>query len=306
VATSLSSVLVQHGLGAGVGVARLDGRMVDLEPSASDLANLLMRMTDLEWPTTEEERLFFFASLGLHDVESPRPDDTVVCAERRWFASDLSDAVSGTATMFRGEFLGLAVFAYNEPVENGPLTRAGYTAVRDHVNQRLGLPVEEWGTATEPACLWAARLADAGHVLLPAVAERDHGRPRPRRPVRGLRRGGRHIGGLISASLDMTRPRVTSAASTCRRPTVVRSTHKPTGYRCTTSGTPRGPPGRTATQILLSLNRVRRLRGLASLAPAASAAGSAGSTGRPRAVAHSERRHSAVIRQEWNQPKSGL
>jgi hypothetical protein len=128
--------------------------MVDLEPAAADLASLLVRMTELEWPTTEEERLVFFAGLGLHDVESPRPDDSVVGAERRWFASDLSNAVSGTATMFRGEFLGLAVFAYDEPVENGELARAGYAAVRDHVSRRLGLPLEEWGTATEPACLW--------------------------------------------------------------------------------------------------------------------------------------------------------
>lgn len=128
--------------------------MVDLEPSASDLVDLLVRMTELDWPTTEEERLAFFDDLGLHDVESPRPDVRVPDAERRWFATDLTSSLSGTATTFRGQFLGLAVFAYNEPVENGELARAGYAAVRDGVSQRLGLPVEEWGTPTEPACLW--------------------------------------------------------------------------------------------------------------------------------------------------------
>lgn len=128
--------------------------MVDLEPSASDLATLIVRMTELEWPASEAERLVFFAGLGLHDVESPRPDDNVAGAERRWFSSDLSTAVSGTATMFEGEFLGLALFAYNEPVENGELARAGYAAVREQVSGRLGPPVEEWGSATEPACLW--------------------------------------------------------------------------------------------------------------------------------------------------------
>jgi hypothetical protein len=128
--------------------------MVDLTPSAADLASLVVRMTELAWPTTEAERLVFFGELGLHDVESPRPDDSVPGAERRWFASDLSDGLGGTATTFRGEFLGLTLFAYDEPVENGELARVGYAAVRDHVSRRLGPPVEEWGTVAEPACLW--------------------------------------------------------------------------------------------------------------------------------------------------------
>ncbi|WP_204911623.1 hypothetical protein [Microlunatus spumicola] len=111
-------------------------------------------MTELAWPTTEEERLVFFDELGLHDVESPRSDDSVPGAERRWFASDLAEGLGGTATTFRGEFLGLTLFAYDEPVENGERARAGYAAVRDYVSRRLGPPLEEWGTATEPACLW--------------------------------------------------------------------------------------------------------------------------------------------------------
>ena len=127
---------------------------LDLDPSAADLADLLVRMTELAWPTTEDERLTFFESLGLHDVESPRPDENVPGAERRWFATDLSSALSGTATMFRGEFVGLALFAYDEPVAYGERARAGYAAVRSLVSRRIGLPVEEWGSVTEPACLW--------------------------------------------------------------------------------------------------------------------------------------------------------
>ncbi|GAB2572837.1 hypothetical protein [Microlunatus antarcticus] len=128
--------------------------MVDLEPTAADLADLVVRMTELAWPTTEDERLVLFDQLGLHDVESPRPDENVPGAERRWFASDLSSGLGGTATMFRGEFLGLGLFAYDEPVEDGERARVGYAAVRELVSRRLGPPVEEWGSAAEPACLW--------------------------------------------------------------------------------------------------------------------------------------------------------
>ena len=128
--------------------------MVDLQPSSSDLADLLVRMTELEWPTTELERLRFFDALGLRDSESPRPDEHVPGSERRLFVTDLSSTLSGTSTMFHGQFLGLGLFAYDEPIENGELARVGYAAVRERVSQRLGLPVEEWGTDDEPACLW--------------------------------------------------------------------------------------------------------------------------------------------------------
>lgn len=30
--------------------------------------------------------------------------------------------------MFRGEFLSLSLFCYNEPIDNGPAARAGYAA----------------------------------------------------------------------------------------------------------------------------------------------------------------------------------
>ena len=128
--------------------------MVDLTPSAPAVADLLVRMTELPWPRTEEERLAFFAALGLQDVGAPADDADGLGAQQRRFVSDLSDALQGSGTTFRGEFLGVTLFAYDEPVEHGELARAGYAAVREQVSRRLGLPVEEWGTATEPACLW--------------------------------------------------------------------------------------------------------------------------------------------------------
>lgn len=131
-----------------------DGSVPPLQPSASDLADLLVTMTELVWPTTEQERLLFFSSLGLQDSEGSRTDDQVPDTQWRRFTADLSTAVSGTATMFRGEFLGLSLFAYDQPIEAGELARRGYAAVRDRVSQALGPPVEEWGTSTEPACMW--------------------------------------------------------------------------------------------------------------------------------------------------------
>jgi hypothetical protein len=128
--------------------------MVDLEPPATNLADLLVRMTELEWPTGDEDRLRFFDRLGLHDVESLQPDYSNVDTEARHFITALPGAVRGNGTMFRGEFLGLSLFPYNEPVENGLLATAGYAALRDLLSHRLGPPTEEWGTANEPACLW--------------------------------------------------------------------------------------------------------------------------------------------------------
>ena len=88
------------------------------------------------------------------DLAPPPPDADGLGAQQRRFTSDLSAALEGSATTFRGAFLGATLFAYDEPVENGELARVGYAAVREQVSQRLGLPVEEWGTAAEPACLW--------------------------------------------------------------------------------------------------------------------------------------------------------
>jgi len=127
---------------------------IELEPPPADVAGLLLRMTELQWPSTEEDRLGFFHRLGLHDVDGPRPGDSDLDIEHRQFGTALSSAVHGTATMFRGEFLGLSLFLYDEPTDNGLLARAGYTALRDELSQRLGPPVEEWGNANEPACLW--------------------------------------------------------------------------------------------------------------------------------------------------------
>jgi hypothetical protein len=127
----------------------------DLDPAPAALAELLVRTTELPWPTTEGERLTFFAALGLHDGgEAPRSSTEVAERRSRWFTSDLSTALRGVASTFRGEFLGLGLFAYDEPADDGPLARAGYAGLRSELSRHLGPPVEEWGTVEAPACLW--------------------------------------------------------------------------------------------------------------------------------------------------------
>jgi hypothetical protein len=127
---------------------------VAFEPPTADVANLLIRMTELEWPTTEGDRLRFFHRLGLHDIDGSRSDDSDLGIEYRQFHTAMPSAVHGTANMFRGEFLGLSLFLYDEPVENGLMAREGYRVLREQLSQRLGPPVEEWGVVNEPACLW--------------------------------------------------------------------------------------------------------------------------------------------------------
>lgn len=129
--------------------------MSDLDPSPAALADLVVRTTELDWPTTDAERLAYFAALGLHDAEeAPRGSAQVAGHRSRLFTSELSAAVHGIAGTFRDEFLGLSVFAYEEPGDDGALARAGFAALRSELGSRLGAPVEEWGTSETPACLW--------------------------------------------------------------------------------------------------------------------------------------------------------
>ena len=128
--------------------------MTELTPPPADVADLMIQMTRLDWPTTEADRLRYFDTLGLHDEETLPPRDDEPDSTRIRFATSLP-GVGGTCAMFGAEFLGLSLFCYHEPpVEHSPEARAGYAALRDQLNHYLGRPVEEWGTPTEPACLW--------------------------------------------------------------------------------------------------------------------------------------------------------
>lgn len=132
---------------------RESAQVIELTPSPADVADLLIQMTRLDWPTTEEDRRHYFAVLGLHDLDTvPRSDDDPDSAMIR-FSTSLP-GVDGTCTMFRDEFLGLSLFCYNEFLDDGPQARAGYAGLRDQLDRHLGPASEEWGTPTEPACLW--------------------------------------------------------------------------------------------------------------------------------------------------------
>jgi hypothetical protein len=82
--------------------------MTELTPSTKDVADLLIRMTQLEWPTTEKERLHYFITLGLRDEEvlPPRDDDPDIVWFR--FTTSLAAQVDGNCSSFAASCLASA------------------------------------------------------------------------------------------------------------------------------------------------------------------------------------------------------
>ena len=130
--------------------------MSELSPPAEDLAALLIRMCQLPWPTTEEDRRRYFCDLQLSDGEVIHMNSHQSDPETRWrcFTTALPGQVEGTCTMFRDQFLGLYLSAYNQHEPHGQPATEGWALVRYLLSQVLGDPLEEWGAADNPACLW--------------------------------------------------------------------------------------------------------------------------------------------------------
>lgn len=117
------------------------------------MSDLLVRMTRFEWPTIDDERLDFLASLGLRDTgagesKADEPDSTWHSLGTPW------PSVHGIDTVYREEFLGFSLFRYEEHGSDGALARAGFAGLRKLLSDALGPPVQEWGTLHEPACFW--------------------------------------------------------------------------------------------------------------------------------------------------------
>lgn len=130
--------------------------MPTLTPNVENVAGLVLDMMDGTWPTSDDDRQVFYSSHGLTQVASSAGE-----ALRREHGRTLMHqfetslpGVYGIDTMFRDEFLGLSLFAYDESVDDGAASRAAYPLLRDLLSDRLGAPAEEWGTAHEPACYW--------------------------------------------------------------------------------------------------------------------------------------------------------
>lgn len=123
---------------------------MDPSASADEIADLLLQMTREPWPTTDDERLAWFAQLGLEDRGEPWEEPPGEC---RRFDTALA-GVSGSSSMFREEFLGLSLFCFSEPEADGAAAREGYARLRELLGTALGDPDEEWGTPTEPAAVW--------------------------------------------------------------------------------------------------------------------------------------------------------
>lgn len=127
--------------------------MVDLVPPPAEMGDLLVRMTRREWPTTEAERFAWFAALGLYDGEPVPPGEDDQGSTSFRFGTPWPE-VDGSGTTVTDGFSGLSLFCYNERVADGAAARAGLAALQAHLTDSFGPPVEEWGSTSEPACLW--------------------------------------------------------------------------------------------------------------------------------------------------------
>jgi hypothetical protein len=128
--------------------------MTQLKPDPADVADLVIKMSQEPWPTTETDRQRYFDALGLHDLDLlPQRKDDPESVWRR-FTTSLPGMEEGSCVMFRGEFLGLCLFCYTEPIDNGPQARAGFASLKRGISRTFGPAVQEWGPPSEPACLW--------------------------------------------------------------------------------------------------------------------------------------------------------
>ena len=127
-----------------------------LSPPAEDLADLVVRMCQLPWPTTEQDRRRYFSELELTDGDVADTESVRHNPETRLrdLTTALPGSVGGNCSTFRGQFLGLSLFAYSQREPNGQPARQGYAALRHLLSQVLGDPLEEWGPVDQPACLW--------------------------------------------------------------------------------------------------------------------------------------------------------
>ena len=124
--------------------------MTELTPSTEDVADLLIRMIRLDWPTTEEDRLRYFDSLGLRDQELLPPSNDDPDSVWLRFTTSLPGHVGGNCSTFRGEFLGLSLFPYTELMDNGPQARPAYAGLRHHLSTALGDPIDDGGLPPNP------------------------------------------------------------------------------------------------------------------------------------------------------------
>ncbi len=123
-------------------------------PDPVELADLLVRATRLQWPTTEDERRNFFTALGLRDLGAPETPEADPRTVWRRFTTALPGEADGSAVTSHGEFLALHVVAYNQQGDDGTAAREGFGVLRKHLGGAFGPPAEEWGTPQEPACVW--------------------------------------------------------------------------------------------------------------------------------------------------------
>lgn len=144
-----------------LGAGRLERgtTITELVPSPAALADLLARMVQRPWPTTEQDRLSYFHELGLQDADESGQGTVEEQAPKMVFHDftvPLMIGVGGLCIAFRGEVLGLSLSCYSQPGSGHPEAPEAYDLLHAQLSATLGAPVEEWGSSAEPACLWQA------------------------------------------------------------------------------------------------------------------------------------------------------
>jgi hypothetical protein len=91
-----------------------------LVPDPSAVADLVVRMTRLPWPSGAADRDRYFAELGLVNAGpagAPRNDPDT---QWRRLTTPLSGVVDASISLFRGELLGIHLTCYNQRQDNSP------------------------------------------------------------------------------------------------------------------------------------------------------------------------------------------
>jgi hypothetical protein len=97
--------------------------MSQLVPDPTAVANLVVRMTRLPWPSGAADRDRYFAELGLVDGGLPERRGTIPIPSGRCSRPPLSGVVDASVSLFRCELLGIHITCFNQRQDNGPPRR---------------------------------------------------------------------------------------------------------------------------------------------------------------------------------------
>ena len=128
-----------------------------LTPAPEEVASRVVAAVRAVWPESDEGEAALLDQLMVCDVGAA--DEREPGYEMASFRTRDWEDTTGTIQTWRGRLLSLGWHLYAEPDNepgNGDSTAAeGYIALRELLTEALGDPVEEWGSAEEPAVYWS-------------------------------------------------------------------------------------------------------------------------------------------------------